>query len=246
MSLFRLIARLDIKGPNLIKGVHLEGLRVVGDPHEYAVRYANEGADELLFIDTVATLYGRNQLTELLERTTEGVFIPVTVGGGIKSKEDVQRLFNAGADKVAINTAALHKPILIKEISDKYGSQAITVSIEAKRVNGSWEAYTNNGRERTHRDALSWAYEAQAFGAGEILFTSIDCEGTRKGVDLALIKAIGPDLDIPVVISGGIGNPHHVTEARQYADAIAVADVLHYKRFTIEELRCNTNSPVLQ
>lgn len=241
MSLFRLIARLDIKGDKLIKPIHLEGLRVIGDPHLHAVEYANQGADELLFMDTVATLYGRNQLTDLLERTTEGVFIPVTVGGGIKSLGDVSRLFRSGADKIAINTAALHKPILIKELSDKYGGQAIVVSIEAKRINGGkgdWECYTNNGREKTGKGVLSWSYEVQKLGAGEILLTSIDCEGTRKGVDLALIKAIGPDLDIPVVISGGIGNPHHVTEARQYADAVAVADVLHYKRFTIEELKC--------
>jgi imidazole glycerol-phosphate synthase subunit HisF len=235
-----LIARLDIKGPNLIKGVHLEGLRIIGDPNEHAVRYAEQGADELLFMDTVATLYGRNQLTELLEKTTEGVFIPVTVGGGIKSLSDVKRLFDSGADKVAINTAALHNPNLIKEISQKYGSQAITVSIEAKRNRGGksgWECYTDNGRQRTQRDAVSWAYQAQEFGAGEILLTSIDCEGTRKGVDCELIKAIGRDMDIPVVISGGIGNPHHVSEARKYADAVAVADVLHYKRFSIEELR---------
>ena len=235
--MFRLIARLDIKGKNLIKGVHLEGLRVMGDPHDFAIRYANEGADELLFMDVVATLYGRNQLTDLLESTTEGVFIPVTVGGGIQSLSDVKRLFDSGADKVAINTAALHKPVLIKEISDKYGSQAICVSIEAKRVNGGWECYTNNGRERTQKDVIQWAYEAQDFGAGEILLTSIDCEGTRKGVDCDLIKAIGQDLDIPVVISGGIGNPHHVTEARKYADAVAVADALHYRRFSISELR---------
>ena len=240
MSLWRVIARLDIKGKNVVKGVHLEGLRIVGDPHDLAVKYAKQGADELLFIDIVATLYGRNQLTDLLEKTTEGVFIPITVGGGIKNLADVKRLFDAGADKIAINTAALHNPYLIKEISDKYGSQAITVSIEAKRKWGDetgWECYTDNGRERTQRDAVQWAYEAQEFGAGEILLTSIDCEGTRKGVDLELIKAIGKNMDVPVVISGGIGNPHHVTEAKKYADAVAIADALHYNRFSIEEFR---------
>lgn len=234
MSLFRLIARLDIKGQNLIKSVNLEGLRVIGDPHEHAVRYAEEGADELLFMDTVATLYGRNQLIDLLERTTEGVFIPVTVGGGIKSLEDVKRLFDSGADKVAVNTAALHNPSLISLIANKYGSQAITVSIEAKRVNGGWEAYTDNGRERTGKDAIKWAFEAQRLGAGEILLTSIDREGTRKGVDLDLVKEIGPNLDIPVVISGGVGNPSHIQEAKKYADAVAIADILHYRRFSIE------------
>lgn len=242
MSLFRLIARLDIKGQNLIKSVNLEGLRVIGDPHEHAVRYAEEGADELLFMDTVATLYGRNQLTDLLEKTTDGVFIPVTVGGGIRSLEDVKRLFDSGADKVAINTAALHRPSLISDIAGKYGSQAVTVSIEAKRVNGGWEAYTDNGREKTGKDAVKWAFEAQRLGAGEILLTSIDREGTRKGVDLDLIQAIGPKLDIPIVISGGVGNPTHIQEARKYADAVAVADILHYKRFSIQECRIFTTN----
>lgn len=220
-----------------MKGVHLEGLRVIGSPNEHAVRYANEGADEILYMDIVASLYGRNQLTDLLERTTDEVFVPVTVGGGIKSLADVKRLFDAGADKVAINTAAINRPSLITEIADKYGSQAVVVSIEAKRVNWGWEAFTDNGRERTGKCVLSWAYEAQRLGAGEILLTSIDQEGTRKGMDLDLIKAIGPDMDIPVDISGGVGNPTHVQEAKKYADAVAVASVIHYNRNTIKELR---------
>lgn len=209
---------------------------MLGDPKEYAVKYASEGAEELLFMDVVATLYGRNQLAELLEKTTDGVFIPVTVGGGIHSVEEAQRLFNAGADKVAINTAAIKNPKLITEIANRYGSQAIVVSIEAKRMNGGWEAYTDNGREKTGKDAIQWAFEAQSLGAGEILMTSIDREGTGKGMDLELLR-IGPKLDIPLMASGGVGNPEHVTEARRYADAVAVAGAIHYKRFSIEQLR---------
>ena len=209
----------------------------MGDPREFAVRYANQGADELLYMDIVASLYGRNQLTQLLERTTDEVFIPVTVGGGIKCLADVKRLFNSGADKVAINTAALHNPNLITEISDKYGAQAVVVSIEAKRVNGGWEAYTDNGREKTGKDAVKWAIEAQQRGAGEILLTSIDQEGTGKGMDLALARAITPELDIPVVLCGGAGKPEHVQEARKCADAVAVASILHYNRHSISSLR---------
>lgn len=217
--------------------MHLEGLRVIGDPHAYAVKYANEGADEILYMDIVASLYGRNQLTSLLERTTDEVFVPVTVGGGIKSLADVKRLFNSGADKVAINTAALHNPGLITEISDKYGAQAVVVSIEAKRVNGGWEAYTDSGREKTGKDAVKWAIEAQQRGAGEILLTSIDQEGTGKGMDCALAKAVTPELDIPVVLCGGVGKPEHVQEARKCADAVAVASVLHYNRHSLSALR---------
>ena len=233
---------MDIKSPNLVKGVHLEGLRIMGDPHAFAVKYANEGADELLYMDIVASLYGRNQLTDLLQRTTDDVFIPVTVGGGIKSLQDVKRLFDAGADKVAVNTAALQNPGLITAISGKYGAQAIVVSIEAKRVNGGWEAYTDNGRERTGRDAVAWAAEAQARGAGEILLTSIDREGTGKGCDLDLARAITPELDIPVVICGGVGNPTHIQEARKCADAVAIAQILHYGKFSIKE--CCENATI--
>lgn len=232
-----MIARLDIKSPNLVKGVHLEGLRVIGDPHKFAVKYANEGADEILYMDIVASLYGRNQLTDLLERTTDEVFVPVTVGGGIKSLNDVKRLFNSGADKVAINTAALRNPTLIREISDKYGAQAVVVSIEAKRVNGGWEAFTDNGRERTGKDAVAWAAEAQELGAGEILLTSIDFEGTGKGLDLDLAAKITPELDIPVVICGGAGTPEHVKQAKTCADAVAVAGMLHRNTFSISEIR---------
>jgi cyclase len=181
MSLLRIIARLDIKGPNVVKGIHMEGLRVIGKPEELANAYAEAGADELLYIDTVASLYGRNQLAALLSRTVEDVFIPITVGGGVKSRADVKRLLDAGADKVAINTAAIRDPALIRECADHYGAQAVVVSIEAKRQPlGGWECYTDNGREKTGKDVLLWAEEAISLGAGEILLTSIDQEGTRQ------------------------------------------------------------------
>lgn len=235
---FRLIARLDVKAPNLVKPVHLEGLRVVGDPHEFATRYATEGADELLLMDVVASLYGRNQIGELMERITDGTFIPATIGGGIRSRADVEKAFRSGADKVAINTAAIRAPELISEIAGRYGSQALVLNIEAKRVTTGWECFTDNGRERTGRDCREWVSEAVDRGAGEILLTSVDMEGTRKGFDLDLIRAIGPNVPVPVIASGGCGRPEHVRQAVEAgADAVAVADCLHYRRFTIQELR---------
>lgn len=239
MSLLRLIARLDIKGPNVVKGIHMEGLRVVGRPEELARRYAEEGADELLYLDIVASLYGRNQLADLLERTTHHVFIPVCVGGGISSIAEVQRLLDAGADKVALNTAAIRNPQLISDIANRYGSQAICISIEAKRNSHGWESYTDNGRERSGRDACAWAREAVERGAGEILLTSIDCEGTRKGFDVALVKALASALPVPVIACGGMGSPEHLREVihEGQADAVAMASVLHYKQHTIGELR---------
>lgn len=238
MSLLRLIARLDIKGPNVVKGIQMEGLRVVGNPKLLAEQYAQD-ADEILYIDTVATLYGRNQLTALLEQTTSQVFIPITVGGGIKSIEDVRALLKAGADKVAINTAAIRSPQIINKVSETCGSQAIVVSIEAKRVNGHWEAYTDNGREKTGKDAVAWAFEAVERGAGELLITSIDRDGTRKGFDVDLIKQIAPHVPVPVVACGGMGCLRHLRQVLREgkADAVAMASVLHYGEHSVGELR---------
>lgn len=240
MSLLRLIARLDIKGPNVVKGINFEGLRVVGKPAELAKQYAEGGADELIYLDTVATLYGRNQLSSLLERTTDQVFIPVTVGGGIRSRVDVRRLLESGADKVAINTAAVRNPSLIKECADYYGSQCVVVSIEAKRrLEMGWEAYTDNGREKTGKDAIRWAHEAVELGAGELLITSIDQDGTKRGFDVNLIKAIAPHVPVPVTACGGAGCVEHIREVLREgkADAVAVASVLHYGKLTFEEIR---------
>lgn len=236
MSLLRFIARLDIKTNHVVKGIHFEGLRKIGDPEELALKYSD--ADELLFIDTVATLYGRNQLEDLLERTTRKLFIPVTVGGGIQSNHDIQRLLNAGADKVAVNTAAIRRPELITEIAKRYGSQCIVVSIEAKQCDWGWECLTDNGREHTGRDAVHWGREAVERGAGEILITSIDRDGTMKGFDNALVKAIGDLSSVPVVACGGMGTVKHAKQAIQNgADAIACASALHYGKTTIQELR---------
>lgn len=240
MANVRLIARLDIKGPNLIKGVHLEGLRVVGDPQEFARRYYEEGVDELVYIDIVASLYGRSMLTEIVRRAAHDVFVPMTVGGGVRSVDDVRELLRAGADKVAINTAAVRRPALVTEVSRRFGAQCMVLSIEAKQqAPGRWEVYTDCGRERSGVDAIEWARRGVELGAGEILVTSIDREGTRKGFDIALTRAVATAVSVPVIASGGYGEPEHlaavVSEGR--ADAVAIADALHYRRTTLPDLR---------
>ncbi|MCU9951392.1 imidazole glycerol phosphate synthase subunit HisF [Pseudomonas sp. PDM13] len=240
MSNLRLIPRLDIKGPNLIKGIRLEGLRVIGDPQEYAVRYAEAGADELLYVDIVASLYGRNNLSDIIRRAADRVFVPITVAGGIRSVEDARHILRSGADKVAINTAAVLRPELIREVSRRFGSQAMVLSIEAKeQAPGKWEAYTDNGRERTGLDVVEWAVRGVELGAGEVLVTSVDREGTRKGFDIDLIRQISDAVSVPVIASGGMGKVEHMVDAAKLArpDAIAMADVLHYNRMTIDEIR---------
>lgn len=215
----------------------MEGLRVVGKPEELAKKYAEAGADELLYIDTVATLYGRNQLTDLLDRTTRDVFVPITVGGGIKSRDDAKRLLDAGADKVAINTAAIRTPELVKDLSSHYGSQAVVVSIEAKRTGSGWEAYTDCGREKTGRDAIEWAKEAVRLGAGEILITSVDQDGTQRGYDLDLIRAVAADCPVPVTCGGGLGSVRDALQALEYgADALAMGSALHYGKVTFQQI----------
>jgi cyclase len=245
MRKLRLIARLDIKGPNLIKGVHLEGLRVIGLPGEHARRYYEQGADELVYMDCVASLYGRNNLDSIVQTTAENVFVPMTVGGGIRSIDDVSRLLRCGADKVAVNTAALANPELISDIAWKFGSQCMVLSIEAKRIGPDrWECYTDNGRERTGADVIEWAKRGVALGAGEILLTSIDREGTRKGFDIPLIRAVTAEVMVPVIASGGMGKPEDLIEAVQIgeADAVAMADILHFGRATIGDIRVAARS----
>ena len=240
MTAVRLIPRLDVKGPNLIKGIRLEGLRVIGDPNEHALRYYEQGADELLFMDIVASLYGRNNLSHIIERAVKSVFIPITVGGGIRSVEDALHMLRCGADKIAINTAAIARPELISEIARALGSQCMVLSIEAKaREAGKWEAYTDNGRERTGLDAVEWARQAVRLGAGEILVTAVDREGTRQGFDCELIRAISDAVPVPVIASGGMGKVEDAAEAvvAGHADAVSMADILHYKRATIGEVR---------
>ena len=236
----RLIARLDIKGPNLIKGIRLEGLRVMGDPQEYARRYYEAGADELVYMDIVASLYGRNSLKDIVKRAAQDIFIPMTVGGGIRSVDDAKDILRAGADKVAINTAAVARPELVTEIARCFGAQCMVLSIEAKRIGpGKWEAYTDNGRERTGLDAVAWAKRGCELGAGEIFLTSVDQEGTRKGFDVELVKAIATEVPIPVIASGGMGSTDDLLRVVKdgKADAVAMADVLHYQRISLADIR---------
>lgn len=235
-----MIARLDIKGSNLIKGVHLEGLRVIGDPNEYAVDYYNQGADELIYMDCVASLYGRNHLSKLIDRATQDIFIPITVGGGVRSIDDVQSILRSGADKVAINTGAVQNPKLITEVANRYGTQCIVLSIEAKKISSNrWEVLTDNGREKTGLDVMDWAKIGEEAGAGEILVTSIDREGTRTGFDLDLLSAVASIVDIPIIASGGMGAPEDVISAANIGniEAIAMADIIHYKRSSFSEIR---------
>ena len=245
-SNIRLIARLDIKGPNLIKGIHLEGLRVIGNPNEYAKKYYEAGIDEIIYMDTVASLYGRNNLSEIVKKTVKDVYVPLTVGGGLRSIDDVKYILRCGAEKVAINTAATKNPKLITQVSRKFGSQCMVLSIEAKKnSNNSWEVYTDNGRQKTGMDVLDWAKKGEDLEAGEILLTSIDNEGTKKGFDYELIKKVSESVSIPVIASGGMGSHEHLSEAviHSSADAIAMADILHYKRSDIESIReyCHLN-----
>jgi cyclase len=240
MQNISVIARLDIKGPNLIKGIHLEGLRVLGEPHDFAKKYYEEGIDEIVYIDIVASLYGRSKLTEIVKNAAKDVFVPMTVGGGIRSVEDVRDLLRAGADKVAISTAAVENPSLIRDVSRIFGSQCMVLSIEAKKQSdSSWEVYTNSGREKTNIDAVEWAKQAQTLGAGEILLTSIDAEGTRKGFDIDLIKSITDVVNIPVIASGGMGNPEDLVDAVNLGGvkAVAMADILHYERDSISSIK---------
>jgi cyclase len=236
----RLIARLDIKGANLIKGIHLEGLRVVGDPQIHAAKYYQDGADEIIYMDTVASLYGRNNLVDVVSRATEHVFVPITVGGGIRSVEDARTLLRAGADKVAINTAAIKEPKLISQLSDVWGSSTIVLSIEAKKTGDKkWEAYTDNGRERTGLDVGQWAETGANLGAGEIFVTSVDQEGTRKGFDCELVAEITKRVDVPVIASGGFGSLDHLSQLVKTAEptGVAIADSLHYNRYSFDQIR---------
>lgn len=240
MASVRLIARLDIKGPNLIKGIRLEGLRVVGDPQEFARRYYEQGADELVYMDIVASLYGRNSLHDIVRRTAHDVFVPLTVGGGLRSVDDVREILRAGADKVAINTAATRRPELISEVARKFGSQCMVLSVEAKRQKeGYWEVYTDNGRERTGMNVLEWVCRGVELGAGEILLTSVDQEGTRSGFDGELVRAVSDAVPVPVIASGGMGKVEHLFEVVEagHANAVAMADVLHYGRLTLPQIR---------
>lgn len=227
----RIIPRLDIKGPNLVKGIHFEGLRVLGKPEYFARYYYENGADELLYMDAVASLYGRNSLLDIVEKTAREIFIPLTVGGGLRSVDDIRAVLRAGADKVSLNTAAIARPELIREASRAFGSSTIVVSIEAIRMpSGQYEAYVNYGRDRTSVNVFDWAKQAVELGAGELMVTSIDREGTGKGFDLELTRQIAQNVPVPVIAGGGAGKLEHIHHvvSEGHADAVCLASLLHY------------------
>lgn len=234
----RIIPCLDVKDGRVVKGVHFEGLRDAGDPVERAAVYMDQGADEVVFLDITASVEARDTLVDLVARTSAQVFIPFTVGGGIRTVEDIGRVLQAGADKVSVNTAALDNPQLISEGAEAFGSQCIVVAIDAKRAGDGWEVYSHGGRTPTGRDAVAWAREAVERGAGELLVTSIDSDGTQRGYDVALLLALS-DLPTPIIASGGAGALDDFRQALQEgrADAALAASVFHYGTYTVGEVK---------
>lgn len=227
----RIIPRLDIKGPNLVKGIHLEGLRVLGKPEQFAHYYYETGADELIYMDVVASLYGRNSLLEIIKKTAKEIFIPLTVGGGLRNLDDIKTVLRAGADKVSLNTAVIDNPDIIKEAVKKFGSSTIAISIEAiKQDNGQYLAFVENGRGCTGLDVFDWVRKVAELGAGEILLTSVDREGTGLGYDIGLTKKVAESVPIPVIANGGAGKLEHIKEVIKEgkADAVSLASMLHY------------------
>ena len=236
----RIIPCLDVKDGRVVKGVNFVNLRDAGDPVENAKIYNDEGADELVFLDITASHEKRKTMVDVVSRVAEEVFMPFTVGGGISNNEDIRELLNAGCDKVSINTSAVERPDFIKEASDRFGSQCIVVAIDAKRsAPGKWEVYVKGGRDRTGIDAVEWAQKAESLGAGEILLTSMDCDGTKNGFDVELTRAISEAVNVPVIASGGCGTLEHFFEAFTdgKADAGLAASIFHFKEFTIKEVK---------
>ena len=236
----RIIPCLDVTGGRVVKGVNFVSLRDAGDPVEIAARYNDQGADELTFLDITATSDGRDLILHIIEAVASQVFIPLTVGGGVRSVADVRRLLNAGADKVSFNSAAVARPELIREASDKYGAQCIVVAIDAKRrVGGGWDVYTHGGRKNTGLDAVAWARQMADLGAGEILLTSMDRDGTKSGFDLALTRAVSDAVPVPVIASGGVGTLEHLADGIRVggADAVLAASIFHYGEFTVGQAK---------
>ena len=243
----RIIPCLDVTGGRVVKGVNFLELRDAGDPVEIAARYNEQGADELTFLDITATSDGRDLILHIIEAVASEVFIPLTVGGGVRSVEDVRRLLNAGADKVSFNSAAVARPELIREAADKYGAQCIVVAIDAKQRRGDdlaargpgWDVYTHGGRKNVGLDAVAWARQMAELGAGEILLTSMDRDGTKIGFDLALTRAVADAVPVPVIASGGVGNLDHLADGVQQggADAVLAASIFHYGHHTVGEAK---------
>jgi len=233
----RVIPCLDVTAGRVVKGVNFVSLRDAGDPVEIAARYDGEGADELAFLDITASSDQRDIILHVIEAVAAKVFIPMTVGGGVRKLEDVRRLLNAGADKVSINTAAVQNPLLVSEASDVVGNQCIVVAIDAKKKGGAWEVYTHGGRNATGLDAVAWARRMVEAGAGEILLTSMDRDGTRDGFDLALTRAVSDAVSVPVIASGGVGTREHLAEGilEGHADAVLAASVFHFGDFTVRD-----------
>ncbi len=235
----RVIPCLDVTAGRVVKGVNFVDLRDAGDPVEIASRYDEQGADEVCFLDITASSDERDILLHVIEAVAERVFIPLTVGGGVRKLEDVRRLLNAGADKISINTAAVQNPDLVREASGVVGNQCIVVAIDAKRSGAGWEVYTHGGRKATGLDAVQWAQRMQAAGAGEILLTSMDRDGTRDGFDLALTRAVSDAVGVPVIASGGVGSLEHLAEGviEGHADAVLAASVFHFGEFTVRQAK---------
>ena len=240
MNKIRVIARIDVKNEHAIKGIHLEGLRKVGKPNKMALDYYKNGIDEIVFMDAVAAYYDRNSLSELIQNSCSDVFIPITVGGGIRTIDDIKDALKSGADKVAINTKAVQDPEFINHASKIFGSQCIVSSIEAKAIGeNKWEVYTDNGREPTGLDVIEWARNVEKLGAGEIMLTSIDKEGTKKGFDVNLCQMVSNQVTIPIIASGGMGKSSDSVKLIKHAnvDAIAIASVLHYKLESVQNIK---------
>ena len=235
----RIIPRLEIKGVNTVKGIRMEGLRKVGSPEQLTQRYFDQGADELVFVDIVASLYGRNNLQSLVEAASANIHVPLVVGGGVRNLEDFRQLLRSGADKISLNTQALTTPEIISHAADVFGAQCVVISIQAKRQShGEWEAYCENGREPSGKNVVEWAKEVVSRGAGEVLLTSVDQDGTRKGLDLDLVGALVDAVSVPVIAGSGIGSIDDVVKAsRLGVTGVAIAHMLHFNRFTIPELK---------
>jgi cyclase len=235
----RIIPCLDVTHGRVVKGTNFVELKDAGDPVEIARRYNEEGADELTFLDITASSDNRDLILHIIEAVASEVFIPLTVGGGVRAVGDIQRLLNAGADKVSINTSAIMNPQLVKDAADRYGSQCIVVAIDAKRVGDHWEVFTHGGRNATGLDAIDWAKKMELFGAGELLITSMDRDGTKSGFDLELTRAISDAVDIPIIASGGVGNLQHLVDGVKdgRADAVLAASIFHFGEHGIEEAK---------
>lgn len=237
----RIIPCLDVTGGRVVKGVNFVELRDAGDPVEIAARYNEQGADELTFLDITATSDGRDLILPIIEAVASQVFIPLTVGGGVRTVDDVRRLLNAGADKVSFNSAAVANPQVIRDASDRYGAQCIVVAIDAKRREGGggWDVYTHGGRKNTGLDAVAWATQMAEHGAGEILLTSMDRDGTKSGFDLELTRAVSDAVPVPVIASGGVGALQHLADGIRIggADAVLAASIFHYGEFTVEQAK---------